>query len=59
MKGVHFDIEQRDEIHEDSYDRILIEQRKNEDSVPWAEVKSELTDSGRLTPSAPRRRGAR
>lgn len=55
MKGVHFvtdsdgkavavqiDIEQWGELWEDMYDRMLIEQRKNEDSVPWADVKTEL-----------------
>jgi hypothetical protein len=38
---------------------MLIEQRKNEDSVPWAEVKRDLTHSNRSTRAARRRRGAR
>jgi hypothetical protein len=48
MKGVHFvtdsdgkatavqiDLEQWGELWEDIYDRMLIEQRKNEATVPW------------------------
>ena len=59
MKGVQIDIEQRDELREDTYDRMLIEQRKNEDSVSWTDVKREITRSNRSTPAARRRRGGR
>ena len=71
MKGVHFvtdsdgkavavqiDIEQWGELWEDMYDRMLIEQRKNEESVFWTEVKRAITGSNHSTPSAPRRRAA-
>jgi hypothetical protein len=64
MKGVHFvtdsdgkavavqiDIEQWGELWEDMYDRMLIEQRKNEDSVPWNDVKRELHALGKLDES--------
>ena len=64
MKGVHFvtdsdgkavavqiDIEQWGELWEDMYDRMLIEQRKNEDSVPWKAVKQELQTLGKLDES--------
>jgi hypothetical protein len=42
MKEVRIDSEQRDELREDTYDRMLIEQRKSEDSVSWTDVKREL-----------------
>ena len=64
MKGVHFvtdsdgkavavqiDIEQWGELWEDMYDRMLIDQRKNEDSVPWTDVKRELQALGKLDES--------
>ena len=64
MKGVHFvtdsdgkavavqiDIEQWGELWEDMYDRMLIEQRKDEDSVAWADVKRELHALGKLDES--------
>jgi hypothetical protein len=64
MKGVHFvtdtdgkavavqiDIEQWGELWEDMYDRMLIEQRKDEASVPWNDVKSELRALGKLDES--------
>jgi hypothetical protein len=47
MKGAQIDIEQRDELHDDIYDRMLIEQRKNESSVPWSDVKRELMTLGK------------
>jgi len=64
MKGVHFvtdtdgkavavqiDIEQWGELWEDMYDRMLIEQRKDEESVPWKDVKRELHAVGKLDES--------
>jgi len=64
MKGVHFvtdsdgkavavqiDIEQWGELWEDMYDRMLIEQRKNEDLVPWTAVKRELHALSKLDES--------
>lgn len=64
MKGVHLvmdsdgkavavqiDIEQWGELWEDMYDRMLIEQRKDEDSVPWKAVKKELQTLGKLDES--------
>jgi len=64
MKGVHFvtdsdgkavavqiDIEQWGELWEDMYDRMLIEQRKDEESVPWSDVKRELHALGKLDES--------
>jgi hypothetical protein len=64
MKGVHFvtdsdgkaiavqiDIEQWGELWEDMYDRMLIEQRKSDDTVPWKDVKKELQALGKLNES--------
>ncbi len=39
--AVQIDLEQWGELWEDMYDRMLIEQRKNEATVPWEDVKKE------------------
>ncbi len=40
--AVQIDLEQWGELWEDMYDRMLIEQRKNEATVPWEGVKKGL-----------------
>ena len=37
-----------DEQLEDVYDIIAIELRKNEETTPWAQVKQQLHDEGKL-----------
>ena len=64
MKGIYFvtdadgkavavqiDLDQWGELWEDMYDRMLIDQRKDEATVPWEDVKKELQVLGKLDES--------
>jgi hypothetical protein len=64
MKGVNFvtdsdgkaiavqiDLEQWGELWEGMYDRMLIEQRRNEPTAPWEDVRKELQNLGKLDES--------
>ena len=46
--AVQIDLEQWGELWDDMYDRMLIEQRKNEPTVPWQDVRKELRAVGKL-----------
>ena len=37
-----------EELLEDIYDIIAIELRRNEETIPWQEVKNQLRDEGKL-----------
>lgn len=64
MKGIHLvtdsdgktvavqiDLEQWGDLWEDMYDRMLVDQRKGETTVPWEDVKKELQALGKLDES--------
>lgn len=49
--AVQIDLEQWGELWEDMYDRMLIDQRRNEATVPWDDVRKELQTLGKLDES--------
>jgi hypothetical protein len=61
MKGIHYvtnaenkkiavqiDLKKYGQLWEDFYDTIIVEDRKDEESIPWEDIKQELRKDGKL-----------
>ena len=46
--AVQIDLQKYGELWEDIEDMLVAELRKNEESIPWEEVKEELKQEGKL-----------
>lgn len=46
--AVQIDLEKYGDLWEDFYDSLIAEQRKDEENVPWEDVKKALRKAGKL-----------